>query len=174
MRLVEQIQTGDFYKEYLAANKAKQRLLCVMNPSKFMACQYLIRWREREDDKIIVFSDNVFALTVCKTVILTLPLCGQFYARAMNKPFLYGGTHHEERSKVLSLFRQGHPDFKTGMWCIKRVPQPAPTHSVSLQSGRHLARPARGDLPDPDLVPVWQPATRGPANGAYPASQATQ
>ncbi|KAL3900946.1 MAG: hypothetical protein SGCHY_000980 [Lobulomycetales sp.] len=91
--------TGDFYKEYLAANKAKQRLLCVMNPSKFMACQYLIRWREREDDKIIVFSDNVFALT--------------FYARAMNKPFLYGGTHHEERSKVLSLFRQGHPDFKT-------------------------------------------------------------
>jgi DNA excision repair protein ERCC-3 len=57
--------TGDFYKKYLEVTRRKQRLLCVMNPSKFMAAQYLIRTREAAGDKIIVFSDNVFALLVC-------------------------------------------------------------------------------------------------------------
>ena len=33
-----------------------------MNPNKFQACQFLIRFHERRNDKIIVFSDNVFAL----------------------------------------------------------------------------------------------------------------
>lgn len=64
-----------------------------------MACEYLIRWRESENDKIIVFSDNVFALA--------------HYAKALNKPYLYGGTNHDERTRVLNYFRQGHPNFKT-------------------------------------------------------------
>lgn len=33
-----------------------------MNPNKFRACQFLICFHERRNDKIIVFSDNVFAL----------------------------------------------------------------------------------------------------------------
>ena len=33
-----------------------------MNPNKFRACQFLIKFHERRNDKIIVFSDNVFAL----------------------------------------------------------------------------------------------------------------
>ena len=37
-------------------------LLYGMNPNKFRACQFLIRYHERRNDKIIVFSDNVFAL----------------------------------------------------------------------------------------------------------------
>ena len=56
--------TGEFYREYLRAPARKQRLLCVMNPAKFMAAQYLIQAREAAGDKIIVFSDNVFALQV--------------------------------------------------------------------------------------------------------------
>ena len=32
------------------------QLLFVMNPSKFRACQFLIRYHERRNDKIIVFS----------------------------------------------------------------------------------------------------------------------
>lgn len=56
--------TGDFYNEYLNARQGKKRLLCVMNPNKFMATQYLLNWRESLGDKIIVFSDNVFALQV--------------------------------------------------------------------------------------------------------------
>ncbi|KAJ3372996.1 hypothetical protein HDU91_001678 [Kappamyces sp. JEL0680] len=84
--------TGPFYQD-------KRRLLCAVNPNKFMAAEYLIRWREREGDKIIVFSDNVFAL--------------QHYAIAMKKPFIYGATSHEERSRILNHFRQNHPAFRT-------------------------------------------------------------
>lgn len=31
----------------------------------------------------------------------------------MGKPFIYGATSHEERSRILNLFRQGHPQFRT-------------------------------------------------------------
>lgn len=39
-------------------------LLYCMNPKKFQACQFLIKYHEERGDKIIVFSDNVFALEV--------------------------------------------------------------------------------------------------------------
>ena len=57
----------EFYKEYLYENSRKRTLLYVMNPKKFQACQYLIGYHERRGDKIIVFSDNVYALivTIC-------------------------------------------------------------------------------------------------------------
>lgn len=64
-----------------------------------MACEYLIKWREEQGDKILVFSDNVFAL--------------EHYAKTMGKPYIYGGTAHEERSRILDYFRQGHPSFRT-------------------------------------------------------------
>jgi DNA excision repair protein ERCC-3 len=35
-----------------------------MNPNKIQACQVLIEAHEAQGDKIIVFSDNVFALKV--------------------------------------------------------------------------------------------------------------
>jgi DNA excision repair protein ERCC-3 len=54
------------------------QLLYVMNPTKFQMCQFLIRYHERRCDKIIVFSDNVFAL--------------KHYAIKMNKPYIYGPT----------------------------------------------------------------------------------
>jgi DNA excision repair protein ERCC-3 len=37
-----------------------------MNPNKIQACQVLIEAHEAQGDKIIVFSDNVFALKVGK------------------------------------------------------------------------------------------------------------
>ena len=36
--------------------------LAVMNPAKFQACEFLVRYHEQRRDKIIVFSDNIFAL----------------------------------------------------------------------------------------------------------------
>ncbi|KAJ3064212.1 transcription factor TFIIH complex ERCC-3 subunit, partial [Quaeritorhiza haematococci] len=90
---------GEFYKEYLRSRPGKRRLLCVMNPSKYMACEYLIKWRESLGDKIIIFSDNVFAL--------------QHYARKLKKPFIYGQTSHQERTTILNYFRQGHPRFRS-------------------------------------------------------------
>lgn len=57
--------TPEFYREYLKASKAHQRLLYAMNPNKFRSCEYLIRFHEARGDKVIVFSDNVFALKKC-------------------------------------------------------------------------------------------------------------
>jgi len=83
--------TPEFYREYLNSKISKKVLLCVMNPSKFRACQFLIRYHERRSDKIIVFSDNVFAL--------------KHYAHRMGKPFIYGPTNQSERLQILQNFK---------------------------------------------------------------------
>ena len=49
-----------------------------MNPNKFRACEFLINFHERTCDKIIVFADNLFALTE--------------YAMKLRKPMIYGVT----------------------------------------------------------------------------------
>ncbi len=81
----------EFYEQYMQANPRSRLLFCVMNPSKFQACQYLIKYHEARGDKIIVFSDNVYALEV--------------YAKKLMKPYLYGGTGNAERQQILEYFR---------------------------------------------------------------------
>lgn len=75
--------TPEFYREYLREQSRKRMLLYCMNPRKFQACQFLINYHEARGDKIIVFSDNVFALEVsdycrCKVtkILLTWLLTG--------------------------------------------------------------------------------------------------
>lgn len=61
-----------------------------MNPTKFQACEFLIRYHETtRRDKIIVFSDNIFAL--------------KQYAVRLHKPYIFGGTSHAERTKARPL-----------------------------------------------------------------------
>ncbi|XP_037075678.1 general transcription and DNA repair factor IIH helicase subunit XPB-like [Pollicipes pollicipes] len=81
----------EFYREYLACRSTKRLLLYAMNPNKFRACQFLIRYHEKRSDKIIVFSDNVFAL--------------KHYAIKMNKPYIYGPTSQSERIQILQNFK---------------------------------------------------------------------
>ena len=81
----------EFYREYLTMSSMKKLLLCVMNPHKFRATQFLIDYHERRSDKIIVFSDNVFAL--------------KHYAKKLNKPFIYGPTSQSERIQILQNFK---------------------------------------------------------------------
>lgn len=83
--------TPEFYREYLIQKINKKMLLYVMNPSKFRACQFLIRYHEKRGDKTIVFSDNVFAL--------------RHYAVKMNKPYIYGPTSQNERIQILQNFK---------------------------------------------------------------------
>ncbi|XP_018569515.1 DNA excision repair protein haywire [Anoplophora glabripennis] len=83
--------TPEFYREYLVCKTSKSLLLYVMNPNKFRATQYLIRYHERRGDKTIVFSDNVFAL--------------KHYAIKMNKPYIYGPTSQGERIQILQNFK---------------------------------------------------------------------
>lgn len=84
--------TSEFYREYLdESSSRKRRLLAVMNPRKFQACHFLIDYHEKRGDKIIVFSDNVFALKA--------------YALKLRKPHIYGATGQTERMRVLHLFQ---------------------------------------------------------------------
>jgi DNA excision repair protein ERCC-3 len=81
----------EFYEHYLQSGARSRSLFYAMNPIKFQACQYLIKYHEHRGDKIIVFSDNVCALEV--------------YAKTLMKPFLYGGTSNSERQQILDYFR---------------------------------------------------------------------
>ncbi|EFC50312.1 predicted protein [Naegleria gruberi] len=83
--------TAEFFAEYLTANAKKKTLLYVMNPNKFRACEFLIRYHEKQGDKIIVFSDNVFAL--------------QEYAEKLGVPYIFGNTKQQERVYYLNQFR---------------------------------------------------------------------
>ncbi|GMH28867.1 hypothetical protein Nepgr_030710 [Nepenthes gracilis] len=85
--------TKEFFAEYLKKDNAKRKqALYVMNPNKFRACEFLIRFHEQQrGDKIIVFADNLFALTE--------------YAMKLRKPMIYGATSHVERTKILEAFK---------------------------------------------------------------------
>ncbi|GFZ01355.1 DNA repair helicase XPB1-like protein [Actinidia rufa] len=85
--------TKEFFAEYLKKENSKKRqALYVMNPNKFRACEFLIRFHEQQrGDKIIVFADNLFALTE--------------YAMKLRKPMIYGATSHIERTKILEAFK---------------------------------------------------------------------
>ncbi|KAF8842067.1 DNA helicase [Paxillus ammoniavirescens] len=83
--------TPEFYREYLREQSRKRMLLYCMNPKKFQACQFLIKFHEARGDKIIVFSDNVFAL--------------EAYAKKLGKPYIHGGTGQVERMRVLQWFQ---------------------------------------------------------------------
>jgi len=85
------LANGNGNSSVLGGKRRIKRLLSVMNPSKFHACQFLIDYHERRGDKIIVFSDNVYSLKA--------------YAIKMKKPHIYGETGQQERMKVLSLFQ---------------------------------------------------------------------
>ncbi|KAK9462969.1 P-loop containing nucleoside triphosphate hydrolase protein [Lipomyces oligophaga] len=90
--------TSEFYAEYLKETPRRRRLLYIMNPRKFQACQFLINYHERRGDKIIVFSDNVYAL--------------QAYAQKLKKFFIYGSTPQAERMSILQNF-QLNPEVNT-------------------------------------------------------------
>lgn len=90
--------TPQFYREYLRNPSRKRILLHAMNPNKMQAAQFLINYHESRGDKVIVFSDNVFAL--------------EEYAIKLGKSFIHGGTPEGERLRILSRF-QHDPHLNT-------------------------------------------------------------
>jgi DNA excision repair protein ERCC-3 len=93
---------SEFYDEYLRERDEKQaalrRTLSAMNPRKFQACQYLIEYHEKRGDKIIVFSDDLYALKA--------------YSRKLKKYCIYGDTPNNERMHILQNF-QNNPSLNT-------------------------------------------------------------
>jgi len=85
--------TAEFYREYLRPeNAVRRQALYVMNPTKFQVCQFLMTYHEQtRNDKVIVFSDNIFAL--------------KEYAVRLKRPFIYGETTHAERTQIIEKFK---------------------------------------------------------------------
>ena len=81
----------------------RKQLFYIMNPNKFRACEYLIRKHEKRGDKIIVFSDNIFAL---KT-----------YAAKLRRHFVCGPTPNQERLEIFHHFKHKHIIFQ----CIREA-----------------------------------------------------
>lgn len=90
--------TKEFYREYLCASAKRQKLLYGMNPNKFRMCQYLVKFHEERGDKVIIFSDNIFAL--------------EMYGERLGKPYIYGPTSQMERMRILNNF-QHNPALST-------------------------------------------------------------
>nr|XP_027236085.1 general transcription and DNA repair factor IIH helicase subunit XPB-like [Penaeus vannamei] len=84
--------TPEFYREYLTGKVSDHRirLLCAMNPNKFRTCEFLIKFHENRNDKIIVFIDEVFALI--------------HYAKTLGKPYICGKTDQKERMAIIQDF----------------------------------------------------------------------
>eukprot|EP00698_Gefionella_okellyi_P023913 TRINITY_DN8296_c0_g2_i1.p1 TRINITY_DN8296_c0_g2~~TRINITY_DN8296_c0_g2_i1.p1 ORF type:complete len:758 (-),score=196.72 TRINITY_DN8296_c0_g2_i1:142-2415(-) len=82
--------TPEFFSEYDRANQSKRKLLYAMNPTKFRACEYLINYHEARGDKVIVFSDDIFAL--------------EQYAKKLGRLYIYGKTSQTERMRILHQF----------------------------------------------------------------------
>uniref|UniRef100_A0AC34R4W1 General transcription and DNA repair factor IIH helicase subunit XPB n=1 Tax=Panagrolaimus sp. JU765 TaxID=591449 RepID=A0AC34R4W1_9BILA len=82
---------GDYFTYYLTSNQSRKLLMAVMNPNKVRTCHFLVEYHKARGDKIIIFSDNVFAL--------------KKYALLMGIPFLYGQTSQTERMNILQNFQ---------------------------------------------------------------------
>jgi len=79
----------EFYEEYLKSDSRTRMLLYVANPNKFFICKSLIEYHK--NDKIIIFSDNLF--------------CLKKYARELKLPYISGNVGEAERGKILDEFR---------------------------------------------------------------------
>jgi DNA excision repair protein ERCC-3 len=65
-----------------------------MNPCKLRNAEFLVKYHEKLGHKIIIFSDNVYALMK--------------YMTAIQRPFIYGSTPSDERQKILGMFKTPH------------------------------------------------------------------
>jgi len=157
--------TPEFYGQYLREQSRKRMLLYCMNPNKFQACQFLIKYHEDRGDKVIVFSDNVYALEVCWPPLeySTINVTFKAYARRLNKLYIHGGTGQVERMRILSHF-QHSPKVNTIFLSKVRLLMFQTSVCWSLMSGWwHIHRFAWGYLPYSDLFALWITTTRSPA-----------
>jgi DNA excision repair protein ERCC-3 len=123
--------TPEFYHQYLRIQNRKRMLLYAMNPNKFQACQFFIKYHEDRGEKIIVFSGNVYALEVGHMVSsIAVYLLQKAYATRLGKPHIHGATGQVERTHILSWF-QHSPQVNT-IFLSKvgneKIPQPDYTY----------------------------------------------
>lgn len=137
--------TPEFYREYLREQSRKRMLLYCMNPKKIQACQFLIKYHEDRGDKIIVFSDNVYALEVTNFRFQSHDITKykfQHYAKKLGKLYIHGGTPQVERMRILQHF-QHNPAVNTIFLSKVGLSDPSADHMIAdrlLLGRRYLNR----------------------------------
>ena len=117
--------TAEFYREYLRASSARlRRLLYVMNPNKFRACEFLVKLHEERGDKVIVFFDDVFAL--------------KRYAQKLDIPMVYGQVKEQDRGRIFSSFRHSSTVNTLALSKIADVAIDLPEANVIIQISSHF------------------------------------
>lgn len=133
----------EFYAEYLKEQSRKRMLLYAMNPRKFQACQFLIKYHEDRGDKIIVFSDNVYALEVpLSTHSPSFPSSDRVYldVREEAGQAIYPWWDAADRANA----------------CLAAIPTRSRSeHDLLVESRRHVDRFAGSDLSHSDIVAFW-------------------
>jgi len=118
--------TAEFYREYLknAGSKRRQELLYILNPRKFRACEFLVKYHEARGDKIIIFSDDVVALIL--------------YSEALHKPYIYGDTSERERRDILTRFKTHRLVSCIGLSKVGDTALDIPEANVVIQVSSHF------------------------------------
>lgn len=124
--------TKEFYAEYISksigANSRVQRLLYTLNPRKFRACEYLVKYHAKRGDKIIIFSDDVPALVLyCEALKPVLEVM-----------YLYGGTKESERRTILAAFKTRAEVSCIGLSKIGDTALDIPEANVIIQVSSHF------------------------------------
>ena len=106
-----------------------QRLLYAMNPNKFRTCEYLMRFHEARGDKILIFSDSVFAL--------------REYARQLKRPPSMATSSRTSACVSSQISRAAAPSRRSSSpkWATRR--STCPRRTSSSRSRRTLARAGR-------------------------------
>lgn len=93
-----------FYEKYLNSNLSseKKKILYVSNPTKYLAT--LILLEKHKDDKIIIFSDNLFAIKQYYTYLSIKKIDGD--NKNLNFKMISGETGAKERENSLKDFKR--------------------------------------------------------------------
>ncbi len=123
--------TTEFYSAYLSpktnskhtVHRLQQRIF-VLNPNKVAACRELVDVHKKRGDKILVFSDDIFAL--------------KRYAELLQVPMLYGDTPAADRLQIISGFKTSPTE---NVICISSVGDTSidlPECAVIIQVASHF------------------------------------
>jgi DNA excision repair protein ERCC-3 len=127
--------TKEFYAEYIRRTSAGgggsrlQRLLYILNPTKFRVCEYLVNHHTKRGDKIIIFSDDVPALVL---------YCEALSSKTKTIPYIYGGTKENDRRDYLNVFKTRSELNCIGLSKVGDTALDIPEANVIIQVSSHF------------------------------------
>jgi DNA excision repair protein ERCC-3 len=126
--------TKEFYAQYIRCGfnqhtHRTQKLLYVMNPTKFRVCEYLVRFHTQRGDKIIIFSDDLPALFY---------YCELLTSKELPVPVVCGATTEEKRKLILQTFKTDYRMNVIGLSSVGDTALDIPEANVVIQVSSHF------------------------------------